>query len=386
MERSAIVGFIVTVIVALFLISGYFIYKATQNPTPPTAPTQAKAPVSTPATTGKKPPAPKPVPPSQKPPLVVDEPKFMPPTEMDPEAVIKMAREVQGGGSAVPGKTLDITLTLEKEGMKPIRALGIQELLPKGWTFDSVVSEVKPDLIPPKGRTPTVEFVWFNIPEFPLQLTYRVKVADNFNVPGEIKGQTLYRADGGELRTEVIVSPVVPGGTPAVSVSAQPGEEKSDERQPDAPPTEQKPKTASATSTGANTSKSPSPARMILKREINPKQYSPGGKLEVTVIMEYSGSDEVTALGLVEYLPDGFKFERVIDGAIPTVKPKQGDTLLQFAWVNIPEFPAQFKYELSVDSSASGDKSISGQVLFHTTGPQRQSPRVVSKIYQAKQN
>ncbi len=377
MERSAIVGFIVTVIVALFLISGYFIFKATQNPSPP-AP-QTIRPTTPIPTTAKKPSETKPLPPARKPPTVVEAPTLLPP-QTDPEAVVKMSREVQGGGSAVPGKTLDITLIIEKEGSKPIRALGIQEILPKGWAFDSVVSGEKPNIVPPKGRTPAIEFAWFNIPEFPFQLTYRVKVPENFNEPAEIKGQTLYRADGGELRTDVIVSPVVPETTGTTPASQQPSKDKSDERQPDASTVESKENPP----INKHKPMPPLPEKMTLKRMINPKQYTPGGKLEVTITMEYSGSNKVTSLGLVEYLPDGFKFERVIDGAIPTVMPKKGDPLLQFAWVNIPEFPAQFKYELSIDPSATGDKTISGQILFHTLGPQLQSPRVISKISQAK--
>lgn len=382
MERSAIVGFIITVVVALFLASGYFIYKATQNPTPPSQRSTTIQPSKT--TTPRQPQQAKPLPPRQTPPLKVEPPNFLPP-QSDPEAVIKMTREVQGGGAVAPGRTLDITLFIEKEGSKPIRALGIQELLPDGWSFDSVVSGEKPNLIPPKGRTPLIEFAWFNIPEFPLQLTYRVKVADNFNAPAEIKGQTLYRADGGELRTDVIVSPVVPSSGPVATSTVQDSVDKSDERQPDGTPvTELKQNTAPLSSKPRISEPSDLKERMSLNREINPKKYTPGGKLEISINMTYTGSKKVTALGLVEQLPEGFKFERIVGGSIPEVIPKKGDSLLQFAWVNIPEFPAKLTYEVSIDSATSGDKIISGQLLFHTDGPQRQSNRVISKISQAQ--
>jgi len=368
MERSTIIGFVITLTIALLLSAGYIIFKASKNPTPARpsttqtrSTTTPRSPAATPQTTSR-----------QVPPLKVAIPEFQPALS-EPEAKMKMAREIKNGGTAQPGGTLDITLILEKEGTKDIRALGVQELLPEGWTFDSVIEGVKPDLSPPKGRTPLLEFAWFNIPSFPVVFTYRVTAPKEFKEPAEISGQTLYRADGGELRTEVIKSPIVP-------TAGQSPSGKSDEMQPDGNTAPLPTQVSTPTATQKDT-----PEKITLTREIQPEKYTPNGTLQVSVTINHSGPSPVTAIAFVENLPSQFQFERIVDGSIPPIAPKKGNTgTLQFVWLTIPPFPIKLVYEVSTQTDASGEKNIAGQVVYRTSGPQMQSERVITNILPQK--
>ncbi|HOK09120.1 MAG TPA: hypothetical protein PLT82_06810 [Candidatus Hydrogenedens sp.] len=374
MERSTIIGFIITLIIALFLSAGYIVFKAAKNPTPPRTTT-----TTVPSTTAVKPPTQSASTTQPKtPPLKVPAPEFREPIS-EPDCKIKMLREVKGGGGAKPESTIDITVILEKEGTKTVRALGIQELLPTGWAFDSVVDGTKPDLAPPKGRTPLLEFAWFNIPSFPTSFTYRVRVPKEFKEPGEIQGQTLYRADGGEMRTEIVKSPVVPSDTATPQSADTSPSGKSEEMQPDA--TQEKPAKSQATTT--TPAEKQATESMTLTREIKPAKYTPNSKLEITDTINFSGPSPVTAMALVEMLPPQFEFERITSNSAPPIIPKKGDTgTLQFVWVAVPEFPTTLSYEVNVKADSTGDKTITGQVIYHTDGPQKQSERVITNIPQ----
>lgn len=376
MERSTIIGFIITITIAVLLSAGYIVFKASKNPTPvrpSTTQTRTATPpksTTTSQTTSR-----------QAQPLKVTIPEFRPALS-EPEAKIRMAREIKNGGKAQPGGTVDITIILEKEGSKSIRALGVQEVLPEGWTFDSVIEGAKPDLSPPKGRTPLLEFAWFNIPTFPAIFTYRVTVPKEFKEPAEIRGQTLYRADGGELRTEVIKSPIVPmtGGVATPPSADQSPSGKSEEMQPDGNTTSLPTQVSTPTPAKKNI-----PEKMTLTREVKPEKYTPNGTLQVSVTINHSGPSPVTALAFVENLPSQFQFERIVDGPIPPIAPKKGNAgTLQFVWVSIPPFPFKLVYEVSVQSNASGEKNISGQVVYRTFGPQLQSERVITNILPEK--
>ncbi len=368
MERSMIIGFVLTIIIALVFSGIYIVFVASKEPTPP-KPTVTQ-PTTTPITPPKQPSATLQTTQTRKPPLQVPKPEFQPALS-EPEAEITMTRQIANGGTAVPGGTLTITILLEKKGAKTIRALGIQELLPDGWSFDGVIEGAKPDLTPPPGRTPLLEFAWFNIPPFPISFTYRVKVSKDFKEVAEIQGQTLYRADGGELRTDVIKSPVVPSGekpatTPPVPDQSPSG--KSEEMQPDSTQVEK-------------TSSQVKEEKMTLAQVVSPDKYTPNSTLEVKNTVSFAGSKPVTAIALVVTLPSQFQFEEILDGPVPPIAPKKGDTgTLNFVWPAIPTFPFTLTYKVSVVENATGDKNIVSQVLYHTDGPQQQSERIITPI------
>ncbi|MGC8738042.1 MAG: hypothetical protein ACP5UA_05260 [Candidatus Hydrogenedens sp.] len=380
MERSTIIGFILTLIIALIFCAGYIVFVASKNPTPARPAVSQTTPTTTTSIPNQSSIKPQTIP-SRTPPLKVEGITFQPALS-EPDVQIKMTRQIAGGGSAQPGSTLDITIILEKEGAKIIRALGIQELLPVGWTFDSVIEGTKPDLVPPPGRTPLLEFAWFNIPAFPTSFTYRVRVPNEFKDVVEIQGQTLYRADAGELRTDVMKSPVIPSGekslTPASSSDQSPSG-KSEEMQPDAPSTIENASSSQPLKPVAV--KKEEEEKMTLMQAITPEKYTPNSTLEVKATINFSGPKPVTALALVVNLPAQIQFEKIIDGPTPPIAPKKGDTgTLNFVWPSIPPFPFTITYQVTVQDRSADEKSIAGQVFYHTDGPQQQSERIITKI------
>lgn len=354
MNKSAWIGFAVTIMIFMACAAGYVGFKSLQTAQqatnlPPRAPQAMKPAV---------PPAPNaPI----TPPTQVRKEALQPASE-DPNAKIAMVRELANGGTFQPGGTVDVTVTITKDGDKPVRAIGLIENLPDGWSFDSIVGGNPPDLSPPKGRTPTLEYAWFNIPEFPASFTYRVKAPASATAPVEITGQTLFRTDGPELRTPAASSVLAPGG-PAVPAAETPA--------PAAPPADAA-KAAPVPAAGAG---------FDLAQAASANAYTPGSPLEVQVSMNYGGADPVTALAVVETLPEGWTFGKVTGGTPPAVAPKEGAAgVVNFIWINIPAWPATFAYSVNVPQGVSGAQKISGQALYRTSGDQQQTGTIVTEI------
>ncbi|MCX5771877.1 MAG: S8 family serine peptidase, partial [Candidatus Hydrogenedentes bacterium] len=101
---------------------------------------------------------------------------------------------------------LDLTVDINCDGAEQVTALSLVEVLPEGWTFDSVVGGDIPALSPRAGSSGTLEFAWVWIPDLPATLTYRVNAPPGAD-PGQIAGQILYRTSGEELQANVEGSP-----------------------------------------------------------------------------------------------------------------------------------------------------------------------------------
>jgi Mg-chelatase subunit ChlD len=97
------------------------------------------------------------------------------------------------------GSTLDISVTLTHSDPSALSSLAVEETLPVGWAFQSVLSAPLPAARPTAGATGTLGFAWVAIPAgWPLTLTYRVSIP-----PGTVGAQTLFgsasfREDAGE--------------------------------------------------------------------------------------------------------------------------------------------------------------------------------------------
>ena len=198
MNKSAIAGFVVGIIAFVGIAGAYFladnfkqaneVTERVENPTPPP---EAAAPAEPPAAD------PAPDPPAAAP--------------AAGKTTLMMKRTVADRGAYEAGGTVDVTIQIVQRGNGQVRAMGVVENIPPGWTFDGVVEGDRPDLVPPQGepREPgKLEFAWFNIPKFPTAYTYRLKAPPNATGALEIKGQALYRLGGPELRTGVVVSPL----------------------------------------------------------------------------------------------------------------------------------------------------------------------------------
>ena len=102
--------------------------------------------------------------------------------------------------------TLDLTVELDWDGPGPVTALSLIDVLPDGWTFNSVVDGDIPALAPPAGASGKIEFAWVWIPDLPATLTYRLNVPAGAD-PAQVAGQILYRTSGEELQANVDGSP-----------------------------------------------------------------------------------------------------------------------------------------------------------------------------------
>jgi hypothetical protein len=75
----------------------------------------------------------------------------------------------------VPGDPVDLTVTIALTGGGTVNAVGVEETLPAGWQFDSLVSGTAPAVAPLPDAEGVLSFGWFPVPALPVTFTYRVK-------------------------------------------------------------------------------------------------------------------------------------------------------------------------------------------------------------------
>lgn len=99
----------------------------------------------------------------------------------------------------VPGETVAITLTITGQGMEGVRALGLEEQIPEGWTLVSVREYAgdPPQVQPVPGMEPPFEFAWITPPALPCVFTYTVQVPGNAWGQQQLYGILEYRLDLG---------------------------------------------------------------------------------------------------------------------------------------------------------------------------------------------
>lgn len=113
------------------------------------------------------------------------------------DTIFSMTQEA-GGGRYTAGDTVDMTVTMNLATDGSLNALGLEEQLPTGWTFNTLVSGQLPDLAPFAGEGDLLEFSWvFSIPQnFPFNFTFRL------NVPAQQGGVATISGKGIALVSE----------------------------------------------------------------------------------------------------------------------------------------------------------------------------------------
>ena len=122
---------------------------------------------------------------------------------------LTMGRSAAPGGYH-PGQALDVIVSLDYQGGDKVTALAVAEHLPKGWTFQEVSGGEIPNVVPAKGATGEVAFVWVKVPAFPCTLSYKVLPGPDVLGPQEISGQGVFRQMGPELRSALVKTTVLP--------------------------------------------------------------------------------------------------------------------------------------------------------------------------------
>ncbi len=123
---------------------------------------------------------------------------------------------------------------------------------------------------------------------------------------------------------------------------------------------------------------------MTIERQVlGVGEYIAGSTVDVQVTFSYTGAGAVFALGLEEFIPEGWTFNsRISNSNNPAVTPDAGDdSPLTFAWLNIPSFPFTLTYRLNVPAGTTGKQELSGRAIYRTTGDEQQSPLVTTATY-----
>jgi hypothetical protein len=106
-------------------------------------------------------------------------------------------------------------------------------------------------------------------------------------------------------------------------------------------------------------------------------EYVPGETVTVSVTMDYSGDDPVTALGIRVEIPAGWQYAGVVGELRPAVEPPAGTRgELTFVWIQVPGFPATLEYELDVPEDATGTCTVTAQAIYRALAGELHSPAV----------
>lgn len=131
------------------------------------------------------------------------------------DTVFSIARDAGVGGRYTAGATVDVTVTVNLATTDgTLNALGLEERIPDGWTFNSLVSGQQPDLAPFAGEGDLLEFSWiFSLPEnFPFNFTYRLNVPPGQAGSKPIEGQAIALISEQEFETPTVTTFLVPEG------------------------------------------------------------------------------------------------------------------------------------------------------------------------------
>ncbi|MBI1319372.1 MAG: hypothetical protein GC168_10570 [Candidatus Hydrogenedens sp.] len=366
MNKTAL-GFGLGLVIIALLVVGYLAVSGGQAPAPAPAPQAAPAPVETPTVKAEAPaatPAPPTAPPRTPP---VPSPDDLVPTVLNMGRIVN-AKEVKAG------EPIEVTVSISQSaGNDPVRALGLIEQIPEGFRFADIVSEKRPDLNRPVENS--VEFAWFNIPQFPVEFTYRLMPGTAAAPAAEISGQTLYRTSGAEQRTDMLTTPFGAGATGASTSTPAPAAEPAAAPSPtlapapEAMPAENVPAVA------------PEAVQVVLSRTAAAPTYTPGQPVTLEATVEYAGTTPLESISVVEVLPEGWTFNGLGEGAKPDFAPQAGATgNLAFIWKAVPELPAKLTYTATPPEGATGVQAIRGRAIYRTSVQQSDSVEAVTEV------
>ena len=96
-----------------------------------------------------------------------------------------------------PGGTLDISVTVNVTTPGQINAIGVEELLPAGWTYASITGGTVPSVTPSAGDSGAIDFAWFPLPSsYPVTFTYRVNIDAAATGTSKLNGTVSVLFDG----------------------------------------------------------------------------------------------------------------------------------------------------------------------------------------------
>lgn len=256
-----------------------------------------------------------------------------------------MTRTVLDDGYA-PGNTVRIQVTLQYTAPEPITALALEETLPAGWTYHSLVSGELPSIRPQAGAASPFNFAWVLIPDFPFSFVYRATAPPSATGPQQITGFATYYTTGAPLYSPLALTVIEEGVGEGEGAIEGEGE-------------------------GAIEGEGEAGPVTLSLHPVNGAWYAPGGTVDLAVTIAFPGFTEMTALALSLTLPQGWTYNAIVAGDPPPVRPAAGDAgTLSFAYVMVPDDPVRFTVRLNVPANASGAQSIVGLGLYRTLSSQ----------------
>jgi hypothetical protein len=252
---------------------------------------------------------------------------------------ISVARSLDGTAGAagqfyVPGTTITVNITLTKEGPQTVTALAFLDETPAGWTFQGAGGANPPDDTPNVGDEGPLQFIWTSIPDFPVSFSFDLAIPADDTGAAQLNGSATYRLAGGDIQSDPSL----------VDLTDQ-------------------------------------PCIGITRTTVPAGSYTAGQNLEVTVQINNTCAEAITALAVREFIPAGWAFVSAGGPNTPQLPPTPGaEGTLNFAWFQIPASPVTFTYLVSVPADQEGDVEISGRALYRLAGPEQQSELIVTPL------
>lgn len=238
------------------------------------------------------------------------------------------------GGEYVPGEEITVEIDVDKAGAAVITALSFTDSAPSDWEFVGVGGVNPPDVIPAVGAEGTLNFAYTTPPlEFPASFTYTLAI------PQDALDQQCFEG------AAAFSTPFAGDVSPTDSVCL------------DEPP-------------------------CIAFLRNAPATYQPGQTVDIDITLNSTCTGLVTALGLNETLPTGWSFVSVTGANVPPIVPAVGAMgAINFAWIDVPAFPASFTFTVQAAADSTGPQSISGTALYRIgAGLERATQTVVTGI------
>ncbi|MFP4502339.1 MAG: PKD domain-containing protein [Candidatus Hydrogenedentota bacterium] len=128
---------------------------------------------------------------------------------------MQMTRAFPEEDMYTPGERFLVELTADYTGAGTLTALAMTDTVPRGWTYDGLAAgtTVQPAIAGSRPSEPeTMNFMWIQIPAFPLSLQYYVIPALDSAGPQEFSGHVEYRESGGPLYSNRAEATAYPAG------------------------------------------------------------------------------------------------------------------------------------------------------------------------------
>ena len=110
----------------------------------------------------------------------------------------------EGGNFYSAGVQKNIVVTVDSTCTSTIQALGVNSVIPAGWSYGGLVAgDNNPDIRPANNATGTLGFAWISPPATPFTFTFRANVPANETGDKDITGQVEYRLSGDALFSDL---------------------------------------------------------------------------------------------------------------------------------------------------------------------------------------